>query len=138
MRQKREEKGLTRSAMARAAEISVTYAAAIERGAIRLPSIPILQRLSRVLSIELEELYSAAGVQPPPVDTPPDPRLAQLSAQLDADPTIRRVLSLWETLAEKDRRLVVQLLSDLAALRDHLASLQNEVDSQVEGSETSD
>lgn len=61
LRKARELKGLTLSAVARAASISTAYLQKLEVGDVRQPSPNVLYKLSTALTIEYAELMRLAG-----------------------------------------------------------------------------
>jgi len=53
----RKQNGLTQAGLAEKAKISNEFMSSIERGA-RLPSLPTLERVARVLGVKLKDLFN--------------------------------------------------------------------------------
>lgn len=61
MRRLRQERGLTQEQLAFDAQIDLTYLGGIERGR-RNPSLLVMERLARSLTVEIAALVSSAEV----------------------------------------------------------------------------
>lgn len=128
IRQLRQDKGLSSRAVARAAGVSPAYIGQVERGEIKVPSLRVLQALSRILDVEIARLIEASGGVPPEDLTyPPDARLVELTEQLIRQPELANIVELWPMLAEADRTSIYRAVSDLARLRKLIAEARQAV-----------
>lgn len=65
VRQSRKNQGLTLKTLANAIEVSQAYWSRIERSLENPPSDTLIDRVAKVLSIELDTAFSSAGRLPP-------------------------------------------------------------------------
>lgn len=61
LRKARQDKGLSLRDLAEASKVGYSYIARLEQGEFRSPEPQKLQRLARVLEVEIEDFYAMAG-----------------------------------------------------------------------------
>ncbi|PFR07574.1 hypothetical protein COK10_19885 [Bacillus anthracis] len=63
MRERREEKGLSLTSLAKACEVSVSYILRLEKDENRMPSYLVAMRIAKILDITSEEINESFGVE---------------------------------------------------------------------------
>jgi transcriptional regulator with XRE-family HTH domain len=98
----RKQNGLTQAALAEKAKISNEFMSGIERGA-KLPSLPTLSRIARVLGVSLKDLFNfdRAGFQQ---IQPLSRKTLDMALAIEELPTRqrRRISNIMKILTEAD------------------------------------